>query len=131
LTTDYAVSSLSQKCRKALGAEVQMMMRYKESPEPPQPSMVQPDWGDKIMHASFKIGETTLLASDGCHQKQANFQSVSLAITPPNEADAKKMFNALADGGQVRMPLTKTFFSPCFGMLADRFGVGWMIMVRA
>lgn len=115
--------------RQALGAEVQMMMRFKESPEPPQPGMVPPGFEDKILHTSFRIGETTVMASDGCSAARASFEGFSLALSVPSEGEAKRVFTALAQGGQVRMPLAKTFWSPCFGMVADRFGVGWMVSV--
>ena len=115
--------------RKALDAEVQFMMRYKESPEPPQPGMVPPGFENKIMHTSFRVGQTTVMASDGCSAEKSSFQGFSLALSVPTEAEADRAFAALADGGQVRMPLTKTFWSPRFGMVVDRFGVGWMISV--
>ena len=115
--------------RRSLGAEVEMMMRYKESPKPPPPGMVPPGFENKIMHTSFRVGETTLMASDGCSAEKANFQGFSLSLSLANEAEADRVFGALADGGQVRMPLTKTFWSPRFGMVEDRFGVGWMISV--
>jgi PhnB protein len=114
--------------QKALNAELQMMMRYKESPEPPPPGMTPPNWGDKIMHASMKIGATVVMASDGCGEKTA-FEGFSLSIAVPDEADADRVFNALSEGGQVRMPLSKTFWSPRFGMVQDKFGVGWMVSV--
>jgi PhnB protein len=113
----------------ALGAQVEMMMRYKESPEPPQPGMVPPGFESKIMHASFRVGETTVMASDGCSADMPNFQGFCLSLAVPSEAEADRVFAALADSGQVRMPLTKTFWSPRFGMVADRFGIGWMISV--
>jgi PhnB protein len=115
--------------RKTLGAEVEMMMRFKESPEPPPPGTVPAGFENKIMHAAFRIGQTTLMASDGCSADKASFQGFSLSPTVPNEAEVDRAFNALADGGKVKMPLTKTFFSPRFGMLEDRFGIGWMITV--
>ncbi len=114
--------------RKALGAEVEMMMRFKESPEPPPPGAVPPGFENKIMHASFRIGQTSVMASDGDSTDKAQFQGFSLSLSVPTEAEADRAFNALADGGQVKLPLTKTFFSPRFGMLQDRFGIGWMIM---
>ena len=112
--------------RGALGAEVTMLMRFKESPDP---GMVPPGAGDKVMHASFRIGETTVLASDGRCEERPSFQGFALSLTVPNEAEAERLFGALGDGGQVQMPLTKTFFSPRFGMVADRFGVSWMVYV--
>ena len=115
--------------RKVLGTEVEMMMRFKESPEPPPPGAVPAGFENKIMHASFRVGQTTVLASDGCSADKADFEGFSLSLSVPNEAEADRVFNALANGGQVKMPLTKTFFSPRFGMLQDRFGIGWMISV--
>jgi PhnB protein len=113
--------------RRALGAEVTMMMRFKESPDQ---SMVAPGSENKIMHSSFQIGDSTIMASDGRCQGKPNFQGFALTLSAKNTSDAERYFNALADGGQVQMPLTKTFFSPSFGMLADRFGVPWMIMAE-
>jgi len=114
--------------KKALGAEVTAMLRFKDSPEPCDPKMVPPGTENKIMHASFRVGETMLMASD-CHcEGKTNFQGVSLAISVATEAEADRYFAALADGGQVTMPLTKTFFSARFGMLVDRFGLAWMLV---
>jgi PhnB protein len=112
--------------RGALGAEVTMLMRFKESPDP---GMVTPGAEDKVMHASFRVGETTVLASDGRCEAPASYQGFALSLTVPNETEAERLFGALVDGGQVQMPLTKTFFSPRFGMVADRFGVSWMVYV--
>jgi len=114
--------------RKALGAKVTTIMRYKESPEPAQ---IPAGAENKIMHMSFEIGETTVLASDGHCLGKPNFQGFSLALYAANDTEASRLFNAIADGGQVQMPLTKTFFSSSFGMVADRFGVGWMVIVAA
>lgn len=114
--------------RKNLGAEVDMLMRFKDSPEPPQAGC-DPGMPNKVMHASFRIGQSQLMASDGQCQGKANFQGFSLSLTVPNEAEADRIFNALSEGGQVQMPLSKTFFSPRFGMVADRFGVCWMVYV--
>ena len=114
--------------RSALGAEVTMLMRFKDSPEPrEQDCTVPPGAGDKVMHTSFRIGDTTVLASDGRCQGRPSFQGFSLSLTAPDEAE--RLFASLADGGEVQMPLSKTFFSPRFGMVADRFGVSWMIYV--
>lgn len=114
---------------KTLGAEVELMMRFKESPEPPKPGMVPPGFENKIMHCSFRIGATTVMASDGCSAEGPKFEGFSLSLSVPDEAEAKRAFAALSEGGQVRMPLAKTFWSPCFGMVQDRFGIGWMVTV--
>ena len=114
--------------RAAVGAEVQMLMRYQESPEP-NPSMPS-CFGDKVMHASFRIGATTLMASDGMCDGTPNFEGFSLSVTVPDEAEAERVFTALAEGGLITMPLEKTFWAPKFGMLQDRFGVGWMVSVE-
>jgi len=116
--------------KKTLGAKVDMMMRFKDSPEPQSPEMCPPGSENKIMHTSFRIGDTAVMASDGNAQGKPKFEGFALTINAKSEAEADKLFAALADGGQVRMPLTKTFFSPRFGMLADKFGVGWMIMAE-
>lgn len=117
--------------RSALGAEVTSLMRYKDSPEPMEPGMVPPGSEDKVMHANLRIGETQIMASDGDCAGQPDFRGFSLTITVPDAADADRMFAALADGGQVQMPLARTFWSPRFGMLVDRFGLGWMVNVAA
>jgi PhnB protein len=114
--------------KSALGAEVEMLLRFKDSPEPPAPGMVPPDSGDKVMHTSLRIGDTTVMASDGRCQGEPSFQGFALALTAADEVEADRLFAALADGGQVQMPLAKTFFSPRFGMVADRFGVSWMVV---
>jgi PhnB protein len=115
--------------RARLGAEVTTLMRFKDSPEPPQPGMVPPGSEDKVMHASFRIGDTTVMASDGRCLGRPTFQGFSLSISVPDDARAEQLFASLADGGQVQMPLAKTFFSSRFGMVADRFGVSWMVIV--
>ncbi len=112
--------------KKAIGAQVTALMRYKENPEP---STNPPGADDKVMHALFRVGDTTIMASDGRNQGKPSFQGFALTIAVKTEAEAKKAFNALADGGRVQMPLGKTFFSPSFGMLADRFGVNWMVII--
>jgi PhnB protein len=117
--------------RETLGAQVEMLMRFKDSPEPCDPNMLPPGSDDKVMHCSFRVGDTLLMASDGGCTQQTNFQGFSLSLNARDEAEADRLFAALGDGGQVQMPLTKTFFSPRFGMVADRFGVSWMIIVEA
>jgi PhnB protein len=103
-------------------------MRFKDSPDP---SMVTPGSEEKVMHSSFRVGDATVLASDGRCQGETNFQGISLTLTVPDEAQAEQRFGALSEGGQVHMPLAKTFFSPRFGMVADRFGVTWMVLVES
>jgi PhnB protein len=112
--------------KKAIGAKVDMLMRFKEAPDQ---SMVTPQSKDKVMHAALHAGDTQLLMSDGRCTGSANFSGIALALSVQTEADADRIFNALADGGKVNMPLTKTFFSSKFGMVADKFGVGWMVLV--
>jgi len=115
--------------RKALGAEVEMLMRFKDCPEPAQPGMVPPGSENKVMHSCLRIGDTRVMASDGHCLGKPNFQGFSLSLTVANAAEADRVFAALGSGGQVQMPLNKTFFSPRFGMVADRFGVSWMVIV--
>ncbi len=115
--------------KKTLGAKVEMLMRFKESPDPVPPGMVAPGSENKVMHTAFKIGDTTVMASDGRAQGKPKFEGFVLSISAKNEAEADRLFAALGDGGKVQMPMGKTFFSPRFGMVADRFGVGWMVIV--
>src|SRR5262245_17424287 len=115
--------------RRALGAEVTMLSRFKDSPVPHEAGMVPPGGENKAMHASFRVGETTVLASDGRCEGKPTFQGFALSITVSSDAEAERLFSALGDGGQVQMPLSKTFFSSSFGMVADRFGVSWMVYV--
>ena len=122
--------------RAKLGAEVTMLMRFKDSPAPAGSAemcggaeMSGPPAGNNVMHAELKIGDTTLMASDGMAKEAPVFRGFSLSLTAADEADAKRKFEALGEDGQVQMPLGPTFFSPCFGMVQDRFGVGWMVGV--
>jgi len=117
--------------RTALGAEIVMLMRFKDAPPSAGPGMVTPGTENKVMHARLKIGESVILASDGRCTGKTSFQGITLSLTPTNDSEAQRVFTALAKGGQVQMPLNKTFFASSFGMLADRFGVGWMIYVQA
>lgn len=116
---------------RALGAEVQMLMRFSDSPEPPPPHCVPPGFENKVMHAELRVGDAQLMCTDGPTGHEPGFRNVSLAVELPDESQVRRMFDALADGGQVMMPPGRTFWSPCFGMLTDRFGLGWMIGVRA
>jgi len=114
--------------RQALGAEVTMLMRFKDSPDP---EMAPPGASDKVMHAVLRIGDATVFASDSRCQGSPRFEGFALSLTARDEAEADRLFAALAKGGQVHMPLTKTFFAPRFGMVADRFGVSWMVIVES
>ncbi len=113
--------------KRALGAEVKALHRFKDSP----PGMCPPGSEEKVMHAHLSIGDAVLLASDGYCQGQKSFQGFSLALNLADETKAQQLFSALSDGGQVKMPMSKTFFASRFGMVADRFGVTWMIHVAA
>jgi PhnB protein len=113
--------------RQALDAEVEMLMRFKDSPEAPPPGAVAPGSEEKVMHASFRIGDTILMASDGGCSGRSSFQGVSLSLNLAEVAEAERRFAALAAGGEVQMPLSATFWSPAFGMVVDRFGVSWMV----
>jgi len=115
--------------RRAIGAEVEMLMRFRDGPEPAQPGMVPPGSENKVMHAALRIGDTMVLGSDGRCLGQPNFQGFALSLTAADDAEADRLFAALAEGGQVQMALAKTFFSSRFGMVADRFGVSWMVYV--
>lgn len=116
--------------KSALGAQVEMVMKFKDSPEPPPPGSLAPGFEHKVMHSSFRTGQNTLMASDGCGGS-SKFEGFSLSLAVPTEAEADRAFQALADGGRVTMPLAKTFWSTKFGMVTDRFGIGWMVSVTA
>jgi PhnB protein len=115
--------------KRALGAEVLMLMRNKESPEPTPPGMLPPGSENKVMHATIRVGSSNLMLSDGRCDGKPVFNGFSLSLDAASVAEAERLFAALADGGAVQMPLAKTFWSPKFGMVADRFGVGWMVSV--
>jgi PhnB protein len=114
--------------KKALGAKVELLMRFKENPDP-QPGMCPPGSDDKVMHCAFHVGDALIMASDGMAGGKPEFKGFSLSVTANDAAHADKLFGALGQGGQVQMPLAKTFFSPRFGMVADKFGVSWMVIV--
>jgi PhnB protein len=111
--------------RKALGAEIIALMRFKESPDPEH---CPPGAGNKVMHCSFRIGDATIMASDGRNQGKPKFDGFAISLSAKDDQDAKRLFDALADGGNIQMPLAKTFFASSFGMVADRFGVNWMVI---
>lgn len=115
--------------KKALGAKVQMLMRFKDSPAPPDPANCSGGMAEKVMHANVQVGKSTVLMSDGRCTGQPKFEGVAMSLTVADVAEADRFFAALSEGGQVQMPLTSTFFSARFGMVADRFGVSWMIYV--
>jgi PhnB protein len=113
--------------KTALGAEIGMLMRFKDAPDQ---SRMSPEAQNKVMHVSFKIGDTTIMGSDGYNKGKPEYKGVALSINAKDEADAERLFKALSEGGQVQMPLDKTFFAKRFGMLADKFGVSWMIIAE-
>ncbi len=119
--------------RTALGAHVTMLLRFADGP-PPSPdgcsATLPPGSEKKVMHAEFRIGDTTLMASDCFCTGKPSFQGISIALSPPHDATAKRLFDALADGGKVCQPLSETFFASSFGIVTDRFGLNWMITVR-
>jgi PhnB protein len=111
--------------KSKLGAQVEFMMRYKDNPDP---KYNPPNSGEKVMHSCFRVGDTQVMASDGNCTGKPSFQGFSLTFNAADEADAKRRFSALAEGGQVNLPLSETFFAKSFGMVADRFGLNWMVM---
>jgi PhnB protein len=114
--------------QKAVGAEVMMLTRFKQMPDQ---SMVRPETAEKIMHARLRVGDAIVLVSDGMCSGEQKFEGFSLTLSLSTADEVDRRFKALAEGGEVRMPLDKTFFSPRFGMLTDRFGVGWIVLVEA
>ena len=119
---DYYVS--------ALGAKVEMSMRFKDSPQPAQHGQMPPGSENNVMHASFRIGDTVVMASDGYGKGKPVFQGFALSLSVTSPAEADRYFSALAKGGTITQPLTQTFFSPSFGMVTDKFGVPWMVVVE-
>ena len=115
--------------KKSIGAEVTGLMRWKESPDKSMKG--PPGFEEKIMNAAFRIGETELMADDGMGEAPAQFKGMTLAIEVADDAEAKRVFTALGEGGNVQMPLAKTFWTSSFGMLIDKFGVSWMVNVAA
>ena len=116
--------------KKALDAKVEMLMRFKDSPQPGGCGDGTTPPGDKVMHASLRVGATQIGVSDGRCQGKASFAGISLTLAADNDADASRLYSALSDGGTPFMPLTKTFFASSFGMVTDRFGVTWMVMAE-
>ena len=113
--------------KRELGAEVERLLRYKDSPVPSQPGHPAPD-PNKVMHCNLRIGDAHVMVSDGMCSGKPNFSGFKLSVTVATDADADKCFAALSEGGTVEMPIGKTFFSSRFGMCTDKFGVEWMIM---
>jgi PhnB protein len=111
--------------KKAIGATVEMLMRFKQAPDQ---SMISPGSAEKVMHSRLKIGETRVMASDGRNTGKPKFDGFALSLDVKTDADAQTMFKALSDGGEVTMPLGSTFFASSFGMVKDRFGVNWMVL---
>lgn len=114
--------------KSALGAEVTALMRFKDAPDQPSPGWLPPGSENKIMHSSFVVGDTTVMASDGQCQGKPQFEGVSLALQPDSGAETERLFGLLAEGGDIQMPLGPSFFATHFGMVKDRFGVAWMLV---
>lgn len=117
--------------RTAVGAQVQMMMRFSDSPQPVDPQMVPPGNENKIMHASIKIGDSVINGADCMCGGKPNFEGITLTLNAATDAEAERVFHALAEGGKVQQPLIKTFFASSWGVLVDRIGVSWMVIVMA
>lgn len=117
--------------KKALGAEVLSVMRFNESPDPMPEGMIPPGFEDKVMHSAMRIGGSIVMASDGTTSDAGTFKGVELALIPDSEDEAKRWFDALSEDGEVRMPLSKSFFAESFGMVNDRFGMQWMVVYGA
>ena len=113
--------------KSALGAKVDMVMHFKDAP-PDMQAQMSPESKDKIMHSSFHVGDTQIMATDGQCSGKSTFSGITLTIQANSDAEAEKLFNALAQGGKVNMPMAETFFATRFGMVADKFGVGWMVL---
>ena len=126
---DGSCEQALQFYQRAVGAKVEMMMRYKESPDPHPPGMVPPNYGEKVMHSTVRIGDSFVMAADDCTGGAKASTGFALSLDLADAGTAKRYFDALADGGRVKLPITKTFWSPAFGMLVDRFGVNWMVGV--
>ena len=116
--------------QKALGAQLEFRMSFAESPDPIPEGQLPPGAENQVMHATLRIGETGLMLSDGGCMSGAKLGGFALSLDWPTEAEARRAFDAVAEGGSVGMPMDKTFWSPCFGMVTDRFGVQWMISVE-
>jgi len=121
--TEEALQFYQQK----LGAKVEAIIRFKENPEP---KYNPPNSDEKVMHSLFRIGDAQIMASDGNCTGKPGFQGFALTLNAADAAEAKQRFNALAEGGKVQMPLNETFFAKSFGMVADRFGVNWMVLAE-
>ena len=117
--------------KKAVGAKVTMLMRNSEMPEAPPPGMITPGTEQKILHSAMTIGDTVVMATDGYCSGKPKFEGISLSLSVKDDAEAKRLFESLADGGEVTLPLSKAFFASSFGMVKDRFGVPWMVSTPA
>lgn len=114
--------------KRVLGAKVEAVMSFKEAPEPMPEGMLAPGWEKKVMHSAFRVGDSIVMASDGMGPGEPDFKGISLTLSADSDAEADRLFRALADGGKVQMPIDKTFFASRFGMVSDRFGVSWMVI---
>ena len=128
LQFDGRAEEAAEFYQQALGATVEMMLRFSQTPDQPPPGMLPPNSENKVMHMALRIGNTTLLGSDGACRGKPSFGGVDLALQVASPEEARRMFDGLAQGGTVRMALGRTFFSDAYGIVTDRFGVGWMIV---
>ena len=115
--------------KKTLGAEVDVMLRFRDNPDKPGRDQVPAELDDRIMHASLRIAGAEIMMSDGMKSGPLDFACMSLSLSVPSEAECERLYNALAADGTVQMPIGPTFFARRFGAVADKFGVSWMIMV--
>lgn len=115
--------------QQAIGARLEMKMRFQESPDPAPEGRLPEGWGEKIMHASILAGDARIMLSDGNCSGEGSFRGFALSLAAPTEEDASRIFTALSNSGRIDMPIGRTFWSPCFGMVTDRFGVQWMVTV--
>lgn len=124
LTFDGHCEAAFRSYQQILGGEITTLLRFGESPLGAQ---VPADWQARILHANLQVGALSLLGSDafpGAYQRPQGF-AVTLGVAEP--AEAARVFEALADGGQIQMPYQPTFWTPGFGVLVDRFGTPWEV----
>ena len=130
MTKMYTYVNFAGKCAEAfkfyeqhLGGKVGMMMTHAQAPDQ---SRVNPDWKNLVLHARMSLGGTELMGADIPHADP--MRSAYLSLLVDSDAEAERMFAALAGGGEILMPIAETFFATRFGQVRDRFGINWMIL---